>query len=93
MSAYRYIENGYIDCMEECWHCGREISHWIAGRTGGLCDGCEYMSKADAARRLHVHPNTIVRMLEGGSLKGYKPSPMRLLLRRAEIEALLREER
>jgi excisionase family DNA binding protein len=74
--------------MVECWHCGAIVNEGLARRRDGLCEDCEYTDISQAAQRLHVSRSTIDRLLHEGRLTRVKPLS-RVLIRRAEIEALL----
>ena len=74
--------------MSVCSECDKPIGAGAARRTGGYCSDHEYLDKAQAGRRLHVAVSTIDRLLRDGRLKGLKPLPGRVLIRRADIERM-----
>lgn len=76
--------------MAECWYCGGEAPEGVAGRSGGLCGGCEYMTIYEVGTRLHVTRQTVMRLLSDGRLTRVKPLPGRVLIRRSQVEKLLR---
>ena len=49
----------------------------------------EYVSIAEAARLLGVHPTTIRRWMTEGSLAGYRVGHRRILLKRADLSRLI----
>lgn len=74
----------------ECQNCGVNVAEVVSRRTGGYCDGCDLMTIPEAARRLHVSRFTVYRLMRQGKISKVHPCLGRTLIRRAEIEALLR---
>lgn len=50
----------------------------------------ELMTIREAAEYLRVSPRTIYRLIEQGDLPVYRVSPRRLVVKRADLEALIR---
>lgn len=58
-------------------------------RSGRYCELCEYMTQAEAAARLHVSRPTYYRMVRANKLHPRRISPGKVLVLRAEVDALL----
>ena len=58
-------------------------------RSGGYCEVCEYMTQAEAAARLHVSKATYYRMVRAKKLHPRRISPGKVLVLRAEVDAIL----
>jgi len=74
----------------ECQKCGIQVAEVVRHRTGGYCEDCDLMTIREAAKRLHISESTFYLAMQAGRIKSVHPSPGRTLIRRAEIEALLR---
>jgi excisionase family DNA binding protein len=72
-----------------CWYCGEPITEGLCKLTDGLCRRCEHCTIPETMVRLHVSRSTIEIMLRKGRLKRIRATG-RVLIRRAQVEALLR---
>jgi excisionase family DNA binding protein len=66
----------------ECCRCGVRIAPY--------CADCSVMTVAEAMTRLRCSRDTIQRWIKAGKLTPLRKVHRRVLIRRAEIEALLR---
>lgn len=71
-----------------CSGCGE-----LTRRLGGYCDSCECMTVRQVAERLHITPLTVWRMTQDGRLWPMKGSGGKLLIARAQVDALLEGRR
>ena len=58
-------------------------------RAGGYCPDCEFMTQPEAWKRLRVSRSTYLRMVEAGKLHPRRIGIRKLLVLRAEVDALL----
>jgi len=70
--------------MKPCHNCG--TGH---ATNGPYCPDCEFMSPAEAQKRLHISPATWYRWLNDGKITSRKVGPRKRLIPRAEVEAML----
>lgn len=77
--------------MSDCGNCGVSVADVFAKRSGGFCYRCEYMTKPEAIERLHISKSSFDRMLSDGTIKGVRPTPGRVLIRRVQVEAILHQ--
>ena len=70
--------------IHPCKHCGATIQ-----RESAYCPNCEHMTQQEAADRLRVSKPTYYRLLRAGKLHPRRISPGKVLVLRAEVDALL----
>jgi excisionase family DNA binding protein len=58
-------------------------------RLAQYCDGCEYMTHREAARRLRVSEATYFRIIRSGAIKRRKIGRRHMVVSRAEVDNLL----
>lgn len=73
----------------KCKRCGWPAPGLILAQTGGYCEGCEFVSVAEAAARLGLNWRTIHRYIKRGRIASRRAGPKLIRLRRADVERLL----
>jgi len=73
----------------KCKRCEWPAPRLILAQSGGYCEGCEWVSVADAAARLGVNWRTIHRYIKAGRIEWRRAGPKLIRIRRADVERLL----
>lgn len=77
------------DMESRCKRCEWPAPALILAATGGYCEGCEFVSVAEAAARLGLNWRTIHRYIKRGLIASRRAGPKLIRLRRVDVERLL----
>ena len=78
-----------MQVTEQCYRCGWDCPAKILMRTGGYCEGCEWMRLPEAAARLGTTYTSMYRYIKRGIVAGARVGEKMIRVRRADVERLI----
>jgi predicted DNA-binding transcriptional regulator AlpA len=72
-----------------CTHCGQPAVPSVHQRTGGYCGSCAYLTIPETYAALRISRATYYRMVRAGTIHPRHISPGRVLVPRADVDAIL----